>query len=1751
VKNEAIHREAPKRVAEHAAAAGLRAVLLVGLSVAACAQSVSFAGFQTSLTIMYKGKALNFPYGVAVDGTGDVFIADSDNNRVVEIPAGCATSSCLVLVGVGLNSPHGVAADGAGDVFIADTYNNRVVEVPASGAQTTVGSGLKSPASVAADPAGDVWIADTNNSRVVEVPAGCTSSACQITVNTGIYPPSYPSGVAVDGAGDVFIADTDNSRVVEVPYVDGTYDGSLAATVGTGVSYPVGVAVDGAGNIFIANSIGPTSSWLLKVPAGGGAQTTVGTGLSYPYELAVDSKGDVFIADSSNNRVVEVQPGPVNFGDVNVCLGGQTTPAPCSGSVTLNFNINASITLGSTPSTAVSVLTQGAPNLDFTLGSPTSNTTCTGSQTAGTPCAVAVSFNPLAPGSRMGAVQLMDSSGDLLVTTLVQGVGQGPLITFGPYNGNSIPAPSGGFSNPTGLAVDATGDVFVADTNHSQVVEVPFQNGAYITPIVISIGSLRIGHPGGVVVDGAGNLFIANSDFGQVVEVPYISGSYNGSLATTVNTGSVQLIQPFGVAVDGAGDLFVADGQLTQLVELPAGGGAPIMLGNGLSQPYAVTVDAAGNLYIADSGNSRLVEVQYPSGNQVVLDNTSGNPYGVAVDAGGDAFYTDLNNNGIVELPFGGTPFTLPNIGLQFPTGVALDGGGDYFIANSANNQVFEVLRSQPPPYGFGFANTVVGQVSSDSPQSVIVENAGNGSQPLAGTISGLGGSFIQSNSGMPGACSSNFSLVPGALCHLSISFEPLSAAYFTSSVVFTDDNLNTTTPSAFQTLGLQGTGTLAPQFITFTTNAPASWPDDGSTFTVAATASSGLQVTFSASGSCSNSGPTGATFTMTSSTGTCTVTASQPGNPYYAPATSTEITAATSSAPAVVESPASGTNSGAVNVCPAGQTAPSPCNSTITLTYNIAANVTLASTAATAVSVLTQGAPNQDFTLSSTTCTGSQTAGTSCTVTVTFAPRSPGLRMGAVEIMDPTGNVLVTTPVQGLGEGPAIAFASNAQLTLPAPSPNGYNNPNAVAVDGAGDIFVADTNNNQVVELLAGGSNQTTVGTGLKQPTGVAIDGAGNVYIADSGNNRVVEVPYLGSPGTYGAETMVSSTLNQPFGVAVDGAGDVFITDSGNNQVLEVEFGCCVQTTVATGLNGPYSVAVDGAGDVFIADTVNQQVLKYPFVSAGSYGSPITVANSSKDGLSNVYGVAVDAAGDVFLTDTFNYRVLEIPYINGIYGTPTNVGSGLRYSSGVAVDGAGDIFIADSGNNRVVEEQRSQPPTLSFASTLEFTTSSDSPQSVTIQDIGNQPLSAISPGLVVTGLNFAQVPGSGTPADCSSTFSLATGATCNLSISFMPQTTGLITSQATFTDNALNATAADQNITLQGNGVAAAVTVSINPSSTTLGFGGTEQFSATVTGTTNTAVFWSVLEGSVGGTISGSGLYTASATPGTFHVIATSSASASSFAVAAITVSIAPTITIGVTPPSATVATWSTEQFTATVTGTTDTAVTWSVEEGQSGGMVSSSGLYTAPGTAGIFHVEAISNAFPTASAIAVVTVNADVLGNETININDAVTITPLINVAVPVASFSSSSLGFGSVGAGGTGTQIIMVSNVGEGTTGLDLSNAVISPAGPPFTLGPISCSNGATSLLTTLPSGGACLVTISYVAPVSGPQPSATITFADNAALSNLPSTPAGGSIYTQTILLNGAGTTAPQPPEPPATVPLNVNETVNVIDQVALP
>jgi sugar lactone lactonase YvrE len=490
------------------------------------------------------------------------------------------------------------------------------------------------------------------------------------------------------------------------------------------------------------------------------------------------------------------------------------------------------------------------------------------------------------------------------------------------------------------------------------------------------------------------------------------------------------------------------------------------------------------------------------------------------------------------------------------------------------------------------------------------------------------------------------------------------------------------------------------------------------------------------------------------------------------------------------------------VNVCPEGQTSPKPCSRTSKVTFDVTATTTFGKT-----KVVTQGIPNLDFTLSATNCKGTLPAGSSCYVRAKFAPRAPGVRMGAVRLTDSSGNLLTSTYLYGYGQGPVAAFNPGAQRNLPV---TGFDE-GSLAVDAAGDVYFSDGSSIEKFDIRTG--VQTTVASGVPVPyaLGLAVDGAGNIFV---GGGSVVKIAV-----DTGVQTTVGKDLNASEGVAVDGRGNLYVGDgweSGQGlqaypRLAEV-FAAGGQETLLGGddygfqgmplLNYPWGVAVDGAGNAYVACVNYGPVYESVAGTPAENGHGIIASRhfTAVGSFSYPSAVAVDAAGDVFVVDGGSDQ-------NGIYEVAASDGSQTLVVNGpgdvpLALDAAGNLFFPAGpiGNATLAEVKGSRPATLDFGKIV--VGSSSAPQSVTIQNIGNQPLNAVAPGLIV-GTNFLQVPGSGTPADCTSSFSLVPGATCNLSIVFAPQVVGTIKGTATFTDNALNTIpSANQSVKLRGIGV-------------------------------------------------------------------------------------------------------------------------------------------------------------------------------------------------------------------------------------------------------------------------------------------------------------------------------------------------------------
>ena len=278
--------------------AGTASFTTSSLNLGSNALTASYGGFTGTGGLVYESSVatgtqsylvasgLSVVSGVAADDTGDIFVADSVKNDVIEVAANGTQST----VATGLSQPSGLAEDSQGSLFIADTDNNRIVEVKPSGQSTTFASGLASASGGRCRQRGRRVHRQQRQERGAR-----TDDHRQRTDsrNRG----SDPESVAVDAAGDVFIADTGNKRVVEVPA------GAPQTTIVTGISSPYGLAVDSAGSLFIAAGQQVVEVTPQKT------QTTFDNNVGFASSVAVDGQGNVVIGDSGNDSVPIVAPG--------------------------------------------------------------------------------------------------------------------------------------------------------------------------------------------------------------------------------------------------------------------------------------------------------------------------------------------------------------------------------------------------------------------------------------------------------------------------------------------------------------------------------------------------------------------------------------------------------------------------------------------------------------------------------------------------------------------------------------------------------------------------------------------------------------------------------------------------------------------------------------------------------------------------------------------------------------------------------------------------------------------------------------------------------------------------------------------------------------------------------------------------------------------------------------------------------------------------------------------------------------------------------------------------------------------------------------------------------------------------------------------------------------------------------------------------------------------------------------------------
>jgi len=296
------------------------------------------------------------------------------------------------------------------------------------------------------------------------------------------------------------------------------------------------------------------------------------------------------------------------------------------------------------------------------------------------------------------------------------------------------------------------------------------------------------------------------------------------------------------------------------------------------------------------------------------------------------------------------------------------------------------------------------------------------------------------------------------------------------------------------------------------------------------------------------------------------------------------------------------------------------------------------------------------------------------------------------------------------------------------------FSSPADVAVDAAGNLYVADYWYNRIQKISANGAVSTLAGTGnvgaingmgklasFNKPSGLAVDGAGNLYVADAGNNLIRKITPDGTVSTLAGTVVAVDTSNTvteqplfsgPSGVAVDASGNVYVADAGNNRICVVSPSGNTRTLSGNGgvganngagknatFNNPTGVAVDAAGNVYVADMLNNMIRK-----VAPDGTTSSLAGNgdigSKDGLDTVArfyfpnSLTVDASGNVYVTDDINNLIRAITPAgavttlagNGQAGSQNGLGTQASFNdpAGISVDALGNLYVADANNNLI-----------------------------------------------------------------------------------------------------------------------------------------------------------------------------------------------------------------------------------------------------------------------------------------------------------------------------------------------------------------------------------------------------------------------------------------------------------------------------------
>ncbi|NBV86703.1 MAG: hypothetical protein EBS01_10700, partial [Verrucomicrobia bacterium] len=672
------------------------------------------------------GSATFFsPTGVALFN-GTLFVADQMNNKIRKISASGAVST---FAGSGIQGgadasgtsasfyfPYGIAVDASGNLYVADTNNHKIRKITQAGVVTTfAGSGnsgsgdgtgtnasFTAPRGIAVDASGNVFVADYEDHKIRKItPEGVVTtlagSGAQGADNgLGLDATfSHPCGLSVDASGNLYVADFDYSLVRKI-----TPGGVVTTLAGTGnpgtddgqglastFTYPQAVAVEAAGTVLVcdtyANKIRRMTEVAVSIAAG-----TSNT-LLIPSAVGTDRGSyDCFVSESYAGSVASL-PANVQVFTTSPAANSQVASG---GSLTLSVAVGT----GSYAAAPVSYQWRELGKADVTtLASGFSN-----------PKGVASDAN--------GNVYVADLGNHVIRRVSPEG----DVSTLAGYPGwagyNDAAGSSARFYNPRAVAVDGRGNVYVADYIYHVIRKITPEGSVSALAGLANYASYtdstgtgaRFNSPQGVAVDASGNVYVADTGNSKIRKIT------PDGVVTTIG-GSATFNSPEGVAVDASGNVYVADTgshtirKITQgVVSTIAGTSGISGMVDGLGSsarfntPNGLAVDAAGNVYVADYNNHTIRRIT-PAG---VVSTLAGSP--------GNAGYTNASGT---------------NATFYYPSGVAVDGFGNVYVADMYGQSVRKITQGANIASAVNATYTLSGITVTDKSYDVVVMDSSTG----------------------------------------------------------------------------------------------------------------------------------------------------------------------------------------------------------------------------------------------------------------------------------------------------------------------------------------------------------------------------------------------------------------------------------------------------------------------------------------------------------------------------------------------------------------------------------------------------------------------------------------------------------------------------------------------------------------------------------------------------------------------------------------------------------------------------------------------------------------------------------------------------------------------------------------------------------------------------------------------------------------------------------------------------------------